>query len=97
MSRDVRDFTDISQLIKQPRPTIKPPAYPWQQLALEVVDRLRIPNFKRSATFKVCQQFPESVIRQAVIDTQELCHQGSRWQYFFKILGNYRHDRANHH
>lgn len=95
MPRDVRQFTDISQLIKQPRPIIKPTAHPWQQLALEVIERLRIPDFKRSATFQACQQFPESVIRQAVIDTQELCQQGSRWQYFFKILGNYRQDRPD--
>ena len=95
MPRDIRQFTDISQLIKRPRPIIKPTAYPWQQLALEVIERLRIPNFKRNSVFQACRQFPESVIRQAVIDTQELCQQGSRWQYFFKILVNYRQDQFN--
>ncbi|HPD03430.1 MAG TPA: hypothetical protein PLB57_01325 [bacterium] len=93
MARDVRQFTTIGDLIKQPRKTIKPPAYPWQQLALEVIERLRVPNFKRSAIFKVCQQFPESTIRQALIDTQELCEGGNRWQYFFKILNNYHKNK----
>lgn len=95
MSRDVREFTDISQILNRPRTVIKPTAYPWQQLALEVIERLRVPNFKRSSVFQACQQFPESVIRQAIIDTQELCQQGSRWQYFFKILSNYRQDRPD--
>lgn len=95
MTRDVRQFTGIGQLINQPRPTIKAPAYPWQQLALEVIERLRVPDFKRSSVFQACQQFPESVIRQAVIDTQELCQQGCRWQYFFKVIGNYRQERPD--
>jgi hypothetical protein len=95
MTRDVRQFTDISQLVKQPRPIIKPTAHPWQQLALEVIASLRVPDFKRAAIFQACQQFPESIIRQAVIDTQELCQQNSRWPYFFKILGNYRLKRPD--
>ncbi|HNW55720.1 MAG TPA: hypothetical protein PKN62_01415 [bacterium] len=95
MPRDVREFTDISQILNRPRTVIKPTAYPWQQLALEVIERLRVPNFKRSSVFQACQQFPESIIRQAVIDTQELCQQGYRWQYFFKILGNYRQERPD--
>ncbi len=75
----------LSSLI-QNRQTIKPPAYPWQDLALEIIKELGIPNNKRSAVFKVCKENSEAVIRRALNDTKELCKTGLAWRYFFKII-----------
>lgn len=77
---------DIKNIL-QNKSTKKPPAYQWQDLALNVIKELSIPGFKRAATFKVCKENSEAVIKQALIDTRELCQGGERWKYFFKILG----------
>jgi len=66
--------------------TVKPPAYPWQDLALRIIKELGIPNFKRSAVFKVCKEHPSQKIELALNDTKELCQSGSKWKYFFKII-----------
>jgi len=78
-------FQSLSDIIKQKK-TVKPPAYPWQELALRVIKELGIPNFKRSAIFKACKEHPPYQIERALNDTKELCRQGSKWQYFFKII-----------
>lgn len=64
----------------------KPPVYAWQDLALRVIKELNVPEFKRSAVFKICKQNPRSKILLALNDTKELCCDGSCWKYFFKIL-----------
>jgi hypothetical protein len=64
----------------------KPPAYEWQDLALRVIKELNIPDFKRSAVFKVCKERPASFINLCLNDTKELCSTGSQWQYFFKLV-----------
>jgi len=78
-------FQSLSDIIKQKK-TVKPPAYPWQELALRVIKELNLPNFKRSAIFKVCKENPAFKVERALNDTKELCRQGSKWQYFFKII-----------
>ncbi len=65
----------------------KPPAYPWQDLALRVIKELAVPNFKRSAVFKVCKENPKPFIERCLNDTKELCKTGERWKYFFKVVG----------
>jgi hypothetical protein len=67
--------------------TKKPPKYAWQDFALEVIKELSVPNFKRSAVFKVCKQKPRVFIEKCLNDTKELCQTGERWKYFFKIVG----------
>ncbi len=73
---------------QKPKKTIKPPAYPWQDLALLVIKELNVPPFKRSSVFKICKDYPESKIRIALNDTKELCKKGDKWQYFFKVITN---------
>lgn len=65
----------------------KPPAFVWQDLALRVIKELNIPNFKKSAVFKVCKLYPRSYIEKCLNDTKELCQSGEKWKYFFKIVG----------
>ncbi|NCQ16638.1 hypothetical protein GW814_03260, partial [Candidatus Falkowbacteria bacterium] len=65
----------------------KLPTYAWQDLALEVIKELNIPEFKRSAVFKACKQNPRAKILVALNDTKELCRTGQKWKYFFKIIG----------
>lgn len=67
-------------------PTIKPPAYPWQDLALKIIKELNIPNFKRGAVFKVCKENPKHFIEGCLSDTKDLCKAGERWKYFFKLV-----------
>lgn len=69
-------------------PAKKAPAYEWQDLALQVIKELNIPNFKRNAVFKVCKEHPKQFILNAMNDTKELCETGEKWKYFFKVVGN---------
>lgn len=64
----------------------KAPAHPWQELALRVINELGIPNFKRSAVFKVCKENTKIFVEQCMNDTKELCQTGTKWQYFFKVV-----------
>jgi len=64
----------------------KPPAYKWQDLALQVIKDLSVPNFKRSAVFKVCKENSREFILTSLNDTKELCQTGEKWKYFFKIV-----------
>jgi len=75
----------LSNLISKRQKT-KAPAYPWQDLALRVIKDLSIPNFKRSAVFKVCKDKSTVQIERALNDTKELCPSGAKWKYFFKII-----------
>jgi hypothetical protein len=83
MSEDkFSSFADIVRVKK----TSKAPAYPWQDLALRVIKELSIPGFKRGAVFKVCKDNPTNIVELAMNDTKELCKDGSKWKYFFKII-----------
>lgn len=64
----------------------KPPAYPWQDLALRVINELNIPNFKRSSVFKACKENSSQFIERCLNDTKELCKTGQKWKYFFKLV-----------
>jgi len=79
-------FQSFADIIKRKAPAIKPPAYPWQDLALRVIKELGIPGYKRSAVFKACKEKPSSEIMIALNDTKELAHSGAAWKYFFKII-----------
>ncbi len=82
-----KDFSSFSEIFNS-KSTKKAPAYPWQDLALKIIADLQIPNFKRSAVFKVCRDLPVSYIERALNDTKELCSTGTKWKYFFKIVEN---------
>ena len=75
----------LGDLLKQTKRK-KPPAYPWQELALRIIAELNIPGFKRNAVFKVCKENPKNFIEQCLIDTKELCQSGEKWRYFFKLV-----------
>ncbi len=75
----------LSDIFKS-KQRIKPPAYPWQDLALRVIKDLGVPGFKRSSVFQVCKTKPASQIELALNDTKELCKDGAKWKYFFKII-----------
>jgi len=70
---------------KQPE-TIKLPAYQWQDLALRVIRELGIPNFKRNSVFKACKENSQDFIEKCLNDTKELCKDGEKWKYFFKLI-----------
>jgi hypothetical protein len=63
----------------------KPPAYPWQDLALKVVTELGIPGFKRASVFKICRDHSKEFVERCMNDTKELCKSGERWKYFLKV------------
>lgn len=78
----------LGDIFHNKKPTKKAPAYKWQDLALEIINKLSVPGNKKSSVFKACRDNPESRIRTALNDTKELCKGGSRWQYFFKVLSS---------
>ena len=65
----------------------KMPAYAWQDLAVQVIKELNIPDFKKSAVFKVCKLKSRTFIEKCLNDTKELCQAGEPWKYFFKVVG----------
>lgn len=65
---------------------IKPPAYPWQDLALRVIADIGFPSHKRNSVFLACKKYSKNSIERALIDTKELCQSGEKWKYFFKVL-----------
>jgi len=78
----------IKDIFKNKPPSVKPPAYEWQDLALRVIDELKVPGFKRNSVFKACKQHSKAMIEKAMNDTKELCEEGECWKYFFKVLGD---------
>jgi hypothetical protein len=82
-------FKSLGSLFTQKRVADKkPPAYQWQDLALRVVKELNIPPFKKSSVFKICRDNSKEFVEMCLTDTQELCHDGERWKYFFKVVDN---------
>lgn len=68
----------------------KLPAYQWQDLALQVIEELKIPNFKRNSVFKVAKENNRQFVLQCLNDTKELCQKGEKWKYFFKVVSDKR-------
>ncbi|MBU0636692.1 MAG: hypothetical protein ABH818_00510 [Patescibacteria group bacterium] len=64
----------------------KPPTYQWQDLALQIIRELSIPNNKRNSVFKICKENSRVVVMTCFNDTKELCQTGQQWRYFFKLI-----------
>jgi len=84
-----QDFKDI---IRQKK-TVKPPAYPWQDFALKIIEELNIPPYKRNSVFKVCKENSKQFVEKCLNDTKELCQTGECWKYFFKLAN--KNQRTN--
>jgi hypothetical protein len=84
---ELTSFADIFKA-KQAKPTVKAPAYSWQELALKIINELNVPNFKRSSIFKICKEKSVTTIERALNDTRELCKGGESWKYFLKIISS---------
>ena len=82
------DLERLGDLFARRRAGPKPPAYPWQDLALRVIAELSVPGFKRNSIFQICRNQPPAVVEIALNDTKELCLSGEKWKYFLKIIGN---------
>ena len=81
-----KGFQDLNSIFANKKEGKKPPAYQWQDLALRVIKELNIPSFKRSSIFKVCKNYNRNDIEKALDDTKELCLEGDKWKYFFKLI-----------
>jgi hypothetical protein len=66
----------------------KPPAYAWQDLALRIIGELDIPAFKKNSVFKICKENNKIFVEHCLNDTKELCLNGLKWKYFFKIAAS---------
>lgn len=76
---------DVFSKAKLVKP-VKPPAHPWQELALRIIKELSVPGNKRNSVFMVCKKYPKAFIEMSLNDTKELCKTGEAWKYFFKII-----------
>ncbi|MFA6524825.1 MAG: hypothetical protein WCT33_00985 [Patescibacteria group bacterium] len=81
------EMENIGEIFKKKTPGKKPPAFEWQDLALRVIEELRIPSFKRNSVFKACRDHDKYFIQKCVSDTKELADEGEKWKYFFKLVG----------
>ena len=79
------NLKSFGELIKS-RVVKKAPAFEWQDLALQVINELNIPNNKRNSVFRVCKQNTKQIVERAMNDTKELCKTGEKWRYFFKLI-----------
>ncbi len=79
------NFNSFKDLM-QKRAVKKLPAFEWQDLALRVIKELEIPGNKRSSVFQVCKKNKKILVEKALSDTKELCKNGEKWRYFFKII-----------
>lgn len=91
MSNDPQHFADIFQA----RNAKKPPAYQWQDFALQIIDELKIPNFKKNSVFKICKTYSRPYIEKCFNDTKELCKTGEYWKYFFKVVESGKKELKN--
>ncbi len=87
------EFSSFKDIFKNKPAAVKPPAYPWQELALRIIEELSIPGFKRSSVFKICRDLPASTVERALNDTKELCKTGVAWKYFFKVIDASKKDK----
>ncbi|GEM_PF-2490132 len=76
----------FKKILDNKKSGVKPPAYLWQDLALKIERELHVPAFKRNSIFKVCRDYPRTVIERCLADTKELCTQGEQWKYFLKLV-----------
>ncbi len=83
-------FQSIGDIFKEQKTkdVKKTTAHEWQSFALRIIQELNIPNFKRSAVFKVCKGKPKAAVELCLNDTKELCKTGEKWKYFFKIVSS---------
>ena len=86
MKKD-QGFQKLDFILGNKKPAKPPPTYEWQDLALQIIAELNVPNFKRSSVFKVCKQYHKEKVLIALNDTKELCQTGEKWKYFFKVVG----------
>ena len=83
-----QEFSSLGQIFQTKKKVAvkKPPAYPWQDLALNIIKDLGVPAMKRNSVFQVCKKYSREQIERALNDTKELCKSGERWKYFFKVI-----------
>ncbi|OGH77486.1 MAG: hypothetical protein A2469_02465 [Candidatus Magasanikbacteria bacterium RIFOXYC2_FULL_40_16] len=72
----------IKNIIKIPE-LKKPPAYKWQDLALDIIKGIPDANTKKSSVFKCCKQSPQHA-KIAFEDCKEL--NKLYVQYFLKVF-----------
>ena len=84
----MQQISDIFQdKKKEDKPTIKAPAYQWQDFALKIINDLGVPNFKRNSVFKICKDLDKNFVEKCLDDTKELAEGREQWKYFFKLIG----------
>ena len=82
IDKGLEKFSDLAAK----RQSKKPPAFEWQDLALRVIEELKIPPAKRSSVFQACKKYQNNFILRCLNDTKELCQTGVKWKYFFKLI-----------
>lgn len=81
-------FQQLGDIFQTKEAKPKAPAYQWQDLALQIIKDLGVPNFKRNSVFKICKEVDKNTIESCLADTKELVKGGEAWKYFFKVIAD---------
>jgi hypothetical protein len=91
----MQQISDIFKKKKEPVNEVKAPSYQWQDMALNIIKELDIPQSKKNSVFKVCKDYDKNYVEKCVDDTKELAQGSGRWRYFFKLVAEYKKDDKN--
>lgn len=70
-------------------PPNSPIKYDWQYLALEIIEKLQVPNEKKSSFFKAAKEFP-NLCQSALSSVIDFPNPKIRWNMFFKKFNELR-------
>jgi hypothetical protein len=62
----------------------KLPKYEWQELALDIIEKLKAEN--KGLIFKICKKHPKSYVMHCLSETLELAKGDKKDRYFVKLI-----------
>jgi len=78
-----KGFIPLKDILKE-KVAISTPKYEWQELALDIIKKLKASN--KGLIFKICKKYPKSFVMHALEETLELAKGDNKDRYFIKLI-----------